>query len=126
MSDVQYYYTKVPTRQYNPNFSRSYVVGRRLVVSAASGSYRDSYTLTFSGSLIKLGIHMSSYTDGDWWNLSGSDWQLCDHIYTKPSVPESIVLEIGKDLISGSQVILDFYNSGNNAKTVWLDLYFIR
>ncbi len=126
MSNVQYFYTKVPTRQYNPQFTKSYVVGRRLVVSASSGSHVDEYTPTFSGSLIKMGIHVSSYTDGDYWNLSGSDWHLCNTIYTKSSIPESFVFDIGQDLVSGSKVYLNFYNSGNNAKTVWIDYYFIR
>lgn len=122
----KYYYTRVPTRQYDPNLTGSYIIGRRHVVSATSGSSRDTYTMTFTGSLIKIGIHQSVYTDQDWWHLSGSDWQLFDTIYSKPSIPESFVLEIGKTLSSGSDIIFEFYNSSATSKNIWIDLYFIR
>ena len=119
------FYTKIPTRQYNPNFTTSYILGKRIMIPTSSGVSQNIFNLTFSGSLIKFGIHMSSYNDGDYWNLSGSSAILCDTIYTK-TVPESFVLEIGYDLNSGSDLIFDFYNTGSNAKTVWIDYYFIR
>lgn len=124
-SPPRIHYTKIPTRMYDPNYLNSYVVGRRKAITADAGSQRDVFTLTFSGSLAKMAIHMSSYNDGDYWNLSGSDWTLFDTIYTK-SVPESFVLDVGKTLLSGSQIILDFFNTGSNAKTVWVDYYFIK
>jgi len=81
--------------------------------------------MTYSGSLIGIAVHMSAYVDLDWWSLSGSSWQLCDMVYTK-SVPESIIFEMGQDLVSGSSVIFEFYNSTGSAKTIWIDYYFIR
>jgi hypothetical protein len=93
------YYTRVPTRQYNPQLEASYIVGRRIIIPGSSGFSYDTYTLTFDASLIKFGIHMSSFNDGDFWNLSGSDFITCDTIYTK-AVPESFVLEIGKFITS--------------------------
>jgi hypothetical protein len=119
------YYSKIPTRQYDPNLVVSFLKGRRLVVPASSGSIRDIFTLPFSGSLVKWAVHMSAYADGDYWNISGSDWNLGETIYTK-NVPESFVLEIGQNIPSGSPIIFDFYNTGSQAKTVWIDYYFIR
>jgi hypothetical protein len=125
VSQPKIYWTKVPTRQYDPNLEHSYIIGRRLLVPASSGNVTDVYTMTFDASLIKFGIHMSAYTDGDSWNLSGSDFAICESIYTK-SIPESFVLEIGKTLASGSDLIFDFFNTGSTAKIVWIDYYFIN
>lgn len=121
----KFYYTRVPTRQYDPNLGTSYIIGRRIIIPASDGFTKDTYQPTFSGSLIKFGIHMSSYTDGDFWNLSGSNFIICENIYTK-TVPESFVLEIGRYITSGSSLILDFYNTGSNSKTIWIDYYFIN
>jgi len=127
MSSPQYYtyYTRIPTRQYNPNLTGSFIKGVRYSIGAVSGSSQNIYTVTFTASLTKVGVHMSTYTDLDYWNLSGSDWQLFDTVYTK-TIPESFVLDIGKDLVSGSQIIFDFYNSSATSKVVWIDFYFIR
>lgn len=125
-AETKIYWTKTPTRQYDPNLSESYIVGRRLAVPSSSGSFRDEYVNPFPSSLIKVGIHMSTYTDQDWFNISGSNWQLFDHIYSKPSIPESFVLDIGKTLDSGSNIIFDFNNTSNISKVVWLDYYFIK
>ena len=119
------HYTKVPTRQYDPNFNRIYVVGRRFPIAATPGSTRDIYTTDFSGSFMRVAVHMSSYTDGDFWNLSGSGVPTFENIYTK-NTPESFGLEIGNSIESGSQVIFDFFNTGSNTKTVWMDYYFVR
>ena len=120
------FWTKVPTLQFNTNLlNESFIKGRRITIAASSGSSQDIYTIDFDATLIKLGVHMSAYTDVDWWNLSGSNWTLCETIYTK-TVPESFVLETGKGLSSGSDVIFDFYNSSATGKIVWVDYYFIR
>jgi hypothetical protein len=124
-SELQVFYTRIPTRQYNPNLTGSFIKGVRYSIGAVSGSSQNIYTLTFTASLTKVGVHMSVYTDLDYWNLSGSDWQLFDTVYTK-TIPESFVLDIGKDLVSGSQIIFDFYNSSATSKVVWIDFYFIR
>ena len=125
MSEPRIYFTKVPTRQYDSNFNSVFIKGRIFPVLASSGSTRDVYPTTFSGSLIGMSVHMNTYTDGDYWNLSGSDWQTFSTIYTKDT-PESFGFEIGISISSGSQVIFDFYNSGSIAKTVWIDYYFVR
>jgi hypothetical protein len=102
-----------------------YVTGSFLSVPASSGNSILETIMQFSGSLMKFGVHMSAYVDGDCWFLSSSDVSIFDNIYTK-GVPESFVFEIGKFLNNGASLYFNFYNSTSAAKTVWVDYYFIR
>ena len=125
MSLPKIYWTKTPTRTYNPNLTQQYIIGRQLSVSNSSGSYTDVYDLTFACSLIRFAVESSGSQNGDYYGVSGSDWILSESIYCK-GVPQIFNLEIGRNISSGSSVILNFYNSTNTEKVVWVDYYFIR
>ena len=120
------YYTRVATRQYDTNFQDIFIKGRRFTTNAASGSYRDVYNLTFSGSLTKFTYAVTTYTNGDYFNLSGSgNWVGCETIYIK-DIGESLFFEIGRYFDSGSDLIFDFYNSNNTAKSIWVNYNFVK
>ncbi|MBO9598579.1 MAG: hypothetical protein J7559_12285 [Cohnella sp.] len=110
-------------------FTKPYVKGRMIDVSASAAAFTDSYSLPFDAEFLSIAFASSIYCVGDYWELTIGTDKVCEQIYTK-ELPESVSMGnsfgIVFPLAAGTSIKFQFFNVSGEAKQVWYNVKFLR
>lgn len=110
-------------------FTRPFVRGRMIDVTAVAKVYEDTYSLPYATEFLSVAFAASEYCIGDFWELTVNGDKICETVYTK-ELPESVSMGnsfgIVYPLPGNAEIKFEYHNLSGSAKQVWYNVKFLR
>jgi hypothetical protein len=116
-----------------PHFSKNtipYIKGRKIQVTDEARVFSDIFSLPFQTEFLSIAFSASVYCDEDYWELTIGTEKICEQIWTKDGLPESVSMGnsfgIVYPLPANTPLKFDFFNGSGQAKMVKYNVKFLR
>lgn len=116
-----------------PHYSRfpvPYIKGGKIQVTAEARTFSDIISLPFPVEFLSVAFSASEYCDDDYWELTIGNVKICEQIWTKDGLPESVSMGNSFGIVypvpANTQFKFDFVNGSGTAKMVKFNYKFLR
>jgi hypothetical protein len=111
-------------------FTKPYIKGRKMQILEEARSFIDTFTLPFPTEFLSVAFSASQYCDDDYWELTIGVEKICEQIWTKDGLPESVSMGnsfgIVYPLPANTPIKFEFSNGSGTAKMVKYNIKFLR
>lgn len=116
-----------------PHFSRfptPYIKGRKIQVLESATVFSDTFSLPFPVEFLSVAFSASQYCEEDYWELTVGGVKICEQIWTKDGLPESVSMGNSFGIVypvaADTAITFDFANGSGVAKTVKYNIKLLR